>query len=81
MLSSFINSKLNAASYKILDDGTYFGRISGARGVWANARTLEMCRRELAEVLEGWILLKVRLGDRIPGLSISLPKKYQLRNA
>jgi predicted RNase H-like HicB family nuclease len=64
MITSYIESKLGRADYKILEDGTFFGKVRGVRGVWANARTLEMCRRELAEVLEGWIVLKIRFGEK-----------------
>ena len=35
-------------------------------GVYANANTLEGCRDELAEVLEGWVLLGVSLHHPIP---------------
>ena len=54
------------ARYKILDDGAYFGEIPGLQGVWANAKTLEECRRELQEVLEDWLIVKLRDGDEIP---------------
>ena len=60
MLSEYIAKKLAQAKYKILGDGTYFGEIPGLRGVWANANTLEECRKELQEVLKEWILLKLR---------------------
>ena len=57
MLSEFIAKKLKNARYKLLKDGSYFGEISGIKGVWANAKNLEDCRRELQEVLEDWLLL------------------------
>ena len=60
MLSEYIAKKLAQAKYKILGDGTYFGEIPGLRGVWANANTLEECRKELQEVLKEWTLLKLR---------------------
>jgi len=60
MLSEFIFKKLREAQYKLLKDGSYFGEIAGLRGVWANANNLEDCRKELQEVLEDWLLLKVR---------------------
>ena len=60
MLSEFIFKKLREARYKLLKDGSYFGEIIGLRGVWANANNLEDCRKELQEVLEDWLLLKVR---------------------
>ncbi|MBU2109878.1 type II toxin-antitoxin system HicB family antitoxin [Patescibacteria group bacterium] len=67
MLSEFIVKKLKNARYKLFKDGTYFGEIPGLRGVWANAKNLEDCRRELQEVLEDWLLLKVRSKEQIPG--------------
>jgi predicted RNase H-like HicB family nuclease len=54
------------ARYKILDDGSYFGEIAGLSGVWADAQNLETCRSELQEVLEDWLIVKLRDGDRIP---------------
>ena len=81
MLSSFINSKLNTASYKILPDRSYFGEIKALRGVWASARSLEVCRRELQEVLEDWLMVKVRSGERVTGLSFSFDKRKQFRHA
>jgi predicted RNase H-like HicB family nuclease len=70
MLTEFINKKLNIARYKILKDKTYFGEIPGLKGVWASAKNLEDCRKELQEVLEDWLLLKVKTGDEIPGFRI-----------
>ena len=70
MLSEFILKKLKTARYKLLKDGSYFGQIPGLSGVWANAKNLEDCREELQEVLEDWLLLKLRAGDKIPGFEI-----------
>mgnify|MGYP001590783362 CR=1 FL=1 len=81
MLSSFIESKLKNASYKILGDGSYFGEIRGIRGVWANAKTLENCREELQEVLEDWIVLKIREGQKVPGLNICFDLRNQFTHA
>jgi len=66
MLSEYISQKLSQARYKILDDGTFFGKIPRLQGVWANEKTLEKCRETLREVLEEWIILKLRDGDSIP---------------
>lgn len=57
MLSEFIETKLKEAHYKLLKDKTYFGEITGLKGVWANAKNLEDCRKQLREVLEDWIVL------------------------
>jgi len=67
MFTEFINRKLKEARYKILKDKTYFGEIPGLRGVWASGKNLEDCRRELQEVLEDWLLLKIKTGDYVPG--------------
>lgn len=65
MLSEYIRAAMHRARYEILeDDGSFYGEIPGFDGVWASATTLEGCREELEEVLEGWIIL---------GLSKNLP--------
>ncbi len=66
MLTAYITAAMGRARYKLIDDGTYFGEIPGLQGVWANAKTLESCREELQEVLEDWLILKLRDGDDIP---------------
>ncbi|OHB18947.1 MAG: antitoxin HicB [Parcubacteria group bacterium RIFCSPHIGHO2_01_FULL_56_18] len=81
MLSTFLRQKLARAKYKLLADGTYFGEVSGVAGVWANARTLEVCRDELREVLEEWVLLKVRNRKDIPGLKISFDRRRAASHA
>ncbi len=70
MLSEFVSKKLGQARYEILEDGTYYGEIIGLKGVWANTKTLEDCRKELQSALEDWIVFKLKDGDEIPGLRI-----------
>ena len=78
MLLEYIQAAMDRARYEILsDDGSYYGRIPGFKGLWANAGTLEDCRRELQSTLEDWILLGIRFGDRLPvvkGIRIRVPK-------
>ena len=60
MLTEYIQAAMKKADYEILpDDGSYYGKIPGFKGVWANAKTLEDCRNELKEVLEDWILISI----------------------
>jgi len=66
MLSEYIQKALAKAHYKVLEDGTWFAEIPGFEGVWANAVTVEECRHELMEVLEEWLVLKIRDRDPIP---------------
>lgn len=81
MIISFIGKQLKKAQYKLLKDGTYFGEIPDFDGVWANAKTLEGCREELEEVLEDWLVLRIRQDDRIPGLKIKIGEKVTMRYA
>ena len=77
LLAEYIEIAMRDADYMILvEDGTYYGEIYGFDGVWANADSLEECRQELAEVLEGWIILGIEHGHPIPVLpSIDLMPK------
>jgi predicted RNase H-like HicB family nuclease len=75
MLFEYIQGALEKAQYKKLDDGTWFAEIPKFEGVWANAKTVEECRKELVEVLEEWLILKLRDGDPIPkvkGIKINI---------
>ncbi len=81
MLSEYLEKKLKLARYKLLKDRTYFGEIPGLRGVWANARNLEQCRKELREVLEDWLLLKVHNRERVPGFRIKTDRRALLKRA
>ena len=81
MLSQYIQKKLKEARYKILKDGAYFGEIPGLPGVWANARNLEDCRGELREVLEDWLLLKVRNQEKVPGFVLKVDRRQLVKNA
>lgn len=81
MLSDFIDRKLKTAKYKILRDGNYFAEIPNLRGVWAHAKTLERCRTELREVLEDWLVLKIRNREPVSGFSIKADRRNLVRNA
>ena len=74
MLAEYIKKALERAEYKKLADGTWFAEIPGFTGVWANAPTVEACRSELSNVLEEWLLLKLRDGDPVPVLDGLEPK-------
>jgi predicted RNase H-like HicB family nuclease len=66
MLTEYIQAAMGQAHYTILDDDSFYGEIPGFQGVYANGETLEGCRKELREVLEGWIILGLRLGHPFP---------------
>lgn len=66
MLTEYVRAAMHKATYEILSDGTFYGEIPGFQGVYANAVTLESCREELQEVLEGWIILGLQMGHPLP---------------
>ena len=76
MLTRYIREAMKRARYKNLEDGTCFGRIPGLDGVWANEPTPAECQKVLQEVLEEWLILKIRDHDPIPRFGrIGLPLK------
>jgi predicted RNase H-like HicB family nuclease len=67
MLTKYIEAAMRHAHYEILaDDGSIYGEIPECRGVYANANTVEECRTELAEVLEGWLLFRIHKNLALP---------------
>lgn len=76
-ISSYIHAAMTEARYKLLADKTYFGEIPSFQGVWANGKNLEACRETLQEVLEDWLVLKLRDRDSLPaihGKKLNLPE-------
>jgi predicted RNase H-like HicB family nuclease len=69
MLSEYIEAAMEKATYEIIDDPEpYYGEVPELMGVWATGKTLEECRRELKEVVEEWIAIRLRRGFPIPPL-------------
>ncbi|VXD23017.1 conserved hypothetical protein [Planktothrix serta PCC 8927] len=66
MLTNFIYAAMNRAKYEILDEGIFYGEIPDCQGVWSSGKTLEECRENLQDALEGWIILGLRLGHQLP---------------
>lgn len=83
MLTEYIDEALRRARYELIDDpeSPYFGEIPELPGVWANADTLEACRRELKETVEGWILLSVKRSLPIPPLGDAEIKEMDAKAA
>ena len=70
MLTEYIEEALERARYELIDDPDtpYFGEVPDLPGVWASGETLEACRRELKDVIEGWLLVSVKNSLPIPSL-------------
>ncbi len=76
MLLKYIDEAMKNAKYEILDDDkSFYSEIEGFSGVMANASNLEDCRKELQEVLEEWILIRIYKNLDLPsvnGISINI---------
>jgi predicted RNase H-like HicB family nuclease len=70
LLARYIRDAINHADLRRLEDGTWFGEVSGFPGVWASSDAPEETITELREVLFDWIVLKIDHEDRdLPQLS------------
>jgi len=67
MISNYIEEAMKYARYEIIEEEEpYYGEIPPLQGVWATGKTLEECRANLKEVLEGWLVLSLSKGLPIP---------------
>ena len=71
VLSEYVQTALKLAEYDTLEDGSYVATVEGLRGVIAIGDSIEECRRDLIEVIEGWIALRIRFGAKIPMIKVS----------
>jgi len=76
MLIEYINRAMSKAVYEKLEDNTYSGKIPQTPGVVAFGETLYQWQEELRDALEGWLIVKIRHGDKLPVIEgINLNKK------
>jgi predicted RNase H-like HicB family nuclease len=67
MITEYIDAALAEAKYEIIEDAEpFYGEVPSLAGVWATGKTLEECRRNLAEVIDGWIIVRLKKGLPIP---------------
>ncbi len=76
MLTEYVGAALEKAHYEIIDDQEpYYGEVRELPGVYATGATLEDCRRNLKDVVEGWLMLSIKRDLSIPeidGLAIDV---------
>lgn len=82
MIVQYIEAALSHARYEILDnEEPYYGEVPELTGVWATGKTLEECRKNLAEVIDGWIVVRLRYGLSIPPLdNLSIEELHRLES-
>jgi predicted RNase H-like HicB family nuclease len=69
LITEYIEAALNRANYEIMDDEEpYYEEARELEGVWATGKTLEECRHNLAEVIDGWLVVRLKGGLPIPPL-------------
>ena len=74
MITEFIESAIQSAKIERINDPLpFYGEIPGFQGVWAQGKTMRECKKNLQEVLEEWLILKIRKQQFIP-----TTKKYDL---
>jgi len=67
LIAQYIEAALSRAKYELIEDEEpYYGEVPELKGVWATGKTLEECRRNLAEVIDGWLVVRLRKGLDIP---------------
>lgn len=66
VLTEYLESALESATYDKLEDGTFAGNIEQCPGVVSFGRTLRECQSNLHSTLEDWVLLGLRLGHKLP---------------
>ena len=51
----------------MIDGGKkFYAEIKDLRGVWATGKTLEECRNNLANTIEGWVILRLKKNLNVP---------------
>ena len=79
MLIEYIEEALRRARYELIDDKEpYYGEVPELQGVWATGKTLEECRDNLKDVIEGWILLSLRKDLPVPSLGACEIRELQV---
>ncbi len=69
MITEYIAAALSRAKYEIIDaEEPYYGEVPELEGVWATGKTLEECRHNLSEVIDGWLVVRLKRGLPIPPL-------------
>lgn len=67
MITEYIEAALSRAKYEIIvDEEPYYGEVPELEGVWATGKTLDECRRNLTDVIDGWLVVRLKRGLPIP---------------
>lgn len=69
-LTEYVTEALAQATYEYcVDTESWCAWVEALPGCWSQADTVEEARRELSEVIEGWLILSLQQGHPIPELN------------
>jgi predicted RNase H-like HicB family nuclease len=69
MIREYIDEAIKRARYEIIEgEERYYGEIKDCPGVWATGKTLEQCRKNLEDTLDGWLFVHISKRIDIPPL-------------
>jgi predicted RNase H-like HicB family nuclease len=75
VITEYIQEAVSRAKFEIIkDEEPYYGEVPELKGVWATGKTLEECRHNLIEVIDGWLVVRLHRGLPIPPLG-----KYRVK--
>lgn len=67
MIVEYIEAALEKARYDMIKDKRpFYVEVPGLEGVYATGKTLEECRKNLSEVIDDWIVVRLRKGLSVP---------------
>ena len=67
MIPEYIERSLAHARYELInDEEPWYGEIPELEGVYATGKTFEACQASLKDVVNGWIIVRLRKGLLIP---------------
>ncbi|MBU1089835.1 type II toxin-antitoxin system HicB family antitoxin [Patescibacteria group bacterium] len=78
-LQQFIENKLSKAHYEFDESvGQWAGWIEDVPGIYAQAKNIEMVRKELSEILEEWVLFGLRDNQKLKGFDLNAVLKQKV---
>ena len=76
-IQQFVEDNLERAEYKF-DDSVkqWAGWVNGLPGIYAQADSIELARRDLAEVIEEFVIVSLREKKKVKGLGLKPLPRY-----
>ena len=75
-LKEYLNAAIAKARFERIEKGArVYAEIPGFKGVWAEGENHDQVKRELIQVLKGWIQLELERGRSLPEVNGMRPKE------